>query len=186
MKLFQKLPSPDQFDHWVREHHQSLYRHALWMTGSSDLAVDMVQETYFQAWSGRQGLKDQSKVLPWLLTILRRRIYREHKCQYRHLETISALRLLDSEDDGSDPGSLLEIYRALENLSHHHREVFLLYHLHGFSYEEISDQLDIPKGTVMSRLARAREALSVLTTQDQSDKVVTISSRMGEVTSNDG
>jgi len=50
----------------------------------------------------------------------------------------------------------------LDNVSMQHREVFLLFYLHGFSYEEISDQLKVPIGTVMSRLARARGALQKL------------------------
>lgn len=148
-----------QFREWISRYHGSLYKHALWMSGNQDLAQDMVQETYYQAWLGINKLRDTDKVLPWLLTILRRVIYREQRYQYRHADTVSELKQLDDSPLQPDSYALLEIYRALEKLSHHQREVLLLYSLHGFSYQEISDQLRIPVGTVMSRINRARATL---------------------------
>lgn len=138
-----------------------LFRHALWMTGRQDVAADVVQETYYQAWRSINNLKDDSKALPWLLTILRRCIYQEQRCQYRQAETVEQLQHLDSHHT-QDEYRLLEIYRALESISSKHRDIFLLHYLHGFSYEEISEQLNIPKGTVMSRLSRARNALQAV------------------------
>ena len=177
MKKFRKTTIKDKFDQWITEHHAALYRHALWMTGNQDVATEMVQEAYFQAWNAIKGLKDQEKVLPWLLTILRRAIYREQRCQYHHSETVRQLCALEFEHSEEDPYRLLLIYRALGSLSPDHREVMLLHCLHGFSYDEISRQLQVPKGTVMSRMSRARETLqqSELSTDDsqiiQLDKI---------------
>ncbi|MDH5324002.1 MAG: RNA polymerase sigma factor [Gammaproteobacteria bacterium] len=161
LKWLQK-PSKSQFDDWIRLYHRALYKHALWMTGSRDNAEDVVQETFFQAWTAMGSLKDPDKALPWLLTILRRAVYREQRCRYRHSETIQELIQLDQGVDQSimtDAYTMIEIYDSLETLSPKLRDAFLLYHLHGFSYEEISDQLNIPVGTVMSRLSRARDTL---------------------------
>lgn len=136
--------------------------------------MDMVQEAFFQAWLSMDKLQDKSKALPWLLTILRRAIYREQRCVYRHAETVDQLQRLDVQASQSDAYPLLEIYRSLESLSPNQREVFLLHHLHGFSYEEISAQLEIPLGTVMSRLSRARESLQKQQLADES-KVIKLS-----------
>ena len=117
------------------------------------------------------ALKDEDKALPWLLTILRRTVYREQRCQYRNQETLNTLKQLDLEETQSDAFTLLEIYDALEYLSPKLRDTFLLHHLHGLSYEEISAQLEIPTGTVMSRISRAREALQKQQNTD-SEKVI--------------
>jgi len=159
LKFIKKRSSESVFDEWIRQYHGALYKHALWMTGSRELAQESTQEAFFQAWLSMHRLKDQDKALPWLLTILRRSVYREQRCQYRNQETVALLTEMEQTGVQADAFSLLEIYRALEQLSPKLRDTFLLHHLHGFSYEEISAQLEIPVGTVMSRLSRARESL---------------------------
>ncbi len=156
-----------------------LYKHALWMTGSQETAMDMVQETFFQAWQGVDSLQDRQKALPWLLTILRRAIYREQRTRYRHQETLLALQARATEVADDDAYGLLEIYQAMEQISLAQREVFLLHHLHGLSYEEISEQLQVPIGTVMSRLSRARAALKKRHCLD-ADNVVNLAERKKE------
>lgn len=159
LKLLGKSSKTSKFGDWIHHYHGALYKHALWMVGSHDIAQDIVQETYFQAWLSMDSLKDEDKALPWLLTILRRTVYREQRCQYRNQETMEALRQLDIDEAQPDAYALLEIYNTLEYLSPKLRDTFLLHHLHGFSYEEISSLLEIPNGTVMSRISRAREAI---------------------------
>ena len=129
------------------------------MTGNQDLACDMVQETYYQAWLAIDNLQDIDKVIPWLLTILRRAIYREQRYQYHHRETLAQIAQWGEPVVTNSEYSLVVIYRALESISPVQREALLLYELHGFSYGEISEQLAIPIGTVMSRIARAKVAL---------------------------
>lgn len=171
LKFGRKTSKTEKFGDWIHQYHGALYKHALWMVGSQDIAQEMVQEAYFQAWLSMDSLKDEDKALPWLLTILRRTVYREQRCQYRNQETMEALKQQDLEDTQSDAFMLLEIYSVLEHLSPKLRDTFLLHHLHGFSYEEISAQLEIPTGTVMSRISRAREALQQLQKID-SGKVI--------------
>lgn len=151
------------FQNWVDLHSDGLYKHALWMTGNRDTALDMVQETFYQAWQCINSLKDQDKSFPWLLMILRRSVYKEQKSQYRHVETVTHLSQCEDNITENDSSHLLEIYTMLGELSSTHRDVFLLFHLHGFSYDEISEQLSVPVGTVMSRISRARQALKKLT-----------------------
>ena len=171
LKFRRKSTKSSRFGDWIHLYHGALYKHALWMIGSHDIAQEMVQEAYFQAWLSMDSLKDEDKALPWLLTILRRTVYREQRCQYRNQETLETLRQLDIENTQPDAFTLMEIYNSLEYLSPKLRDTFLLYHLHGFSYEEISTQLEIPTGTVMSRISRAREALQKQQSSDN-EKVI--------------
>ena len=161
-----------KFDDWISQYHGALYKHALWMVGSRDVAQEMTQEAFFQAWQSIDSLKDEDKVLPWLLTILRRTVYREQRCQYRNAETQEELKKLDTETVQADAFTLLDIYNTLENLSPKLRDAFLLYHLHGYSYEEVGVLLEIPTGTVMSRISRAREALQKQTNCTNDEKVI--------------
>lgn len=162
LKVWAKYKAKSRFDHWITDYHGVLFRHAVWLTGNQDIATDIVQETFFQAWRAMDSLTDSDKALPWLLTIMRRCVYREQRQQYRHKETIESLSVQDTLQAGEDGYRLLVIYSALAQLTINHREIFILHYFHGFSYEEISEQLEIPKGTVMSRLARARAALQKL------------------------
>ena len=176
---FKKTLRQQQFSQWITSCHKALFQHALWMTGNQDLARDMVQETYFQGWLALESLQDIDKVMPWLLTILRRVIYREQRYQYRHRETLAHMAQWEEPSVVNCEYSLVVIYRAMESLSYLHREAFLLYELHGFSYAEISDQLAIPIGTVMSRIARAKAALKSFNQTDFT-KVVPLDLNRGE------
>lgn len=169
--LFRKQTVRSRFSRWIKLHHQALYKHALWMTGSQDLAADMVQEAFYQAWMSVNQLRDDEKALPWLLTILRRVIYREQRYQYRHQETVADLQHLDVSSNHDHEFALVEIYSCLGRISVSQREALLLHLLHGFTYEEISEQLKIPLGTVMSRIARAKEALQKLQNADR-EKII--------------
>ena len=144
-----------RFSQWIDAHHQRLYRHALWMIGNPDLAADLVQETYYQAWKSRKQLRDPERVLPWLLTILRRNVFNNGPAFSGDVD-IDALEIA-AADTGHD--DLLDLSRGLQRLRPADRDLLLLFALHGFSYQEIGDHLDIPVGTVMSRLSRSRAAL---------------------------
>lgn len=150
-----------RFSDWIERFQATLYRHALWMLRDTDLAADVVQEAFYQAWKGRKGLRETDKALPWLLSILRRRIYHEYEARDRAAALFVALpELPDIPGDDIDQASLIDLTHAMGRLSLPHREILLLYVLHGLSYEEIGTTLEIPLGTVMSRLSRARQSLA--------------------------
>ena len=157
---FSKTTARKNFQLWVKQHHKALYRHALWMCADAGLAEDMVQETYFQAWKSYRHLKDERKALVWLLTILRRAVYREyrHKAQQNSLQQqIQDMGLAELAVD--QQGEYLDVMQALALMNINQREALLLHTLHGYSYDDISQQLDVPIGTVMSRISRARKIL---------------------------
>jgi len=151
----------EQFRLWITQHHAVLYRHAYWMTSNSELAKDIVQDTCYQAWKYRSTLQDVNKVLPWFLTILRRLVYKEFQHTDKKpvsLEDIEPNTVLTAPGENID--AMIDLERELKSLNPTQREILLLYALHGFSYEEISEQLEIAPGTVMSRLHRARETMN--------------------------
>lgn len=155
------MVTPESFKRWIDAHYQALYRHALWMVGETELAADLVQETYYQAWKGRHALRDESKAFSWLLTILRRGIFQEYGRASRQRVGLSELGAqAQTLVQAGDTGGLIDLARAFQRLSPSHREMILLTTLHGMSYTDIGAQLNIPIGTVMSRLARAREELA--------------------------
>ena len=158
MIFFDKNNDKRVFSKWIKQHNAVLYKHALWLCGNKTLAADMVQETYIQGWKSMKSLQDKSRVLPWLLTILRRNIFREQREHYRNKETLAYLQNSEIENSSCEM-SLIDLYSIFENLSSAHREALLLYILHGFTYEEIAAQLEVPVGTVMSRISRARKAI---------------------------
>lgn len=184
LKWIKKSEKSALFDQWVSQYHGILYKHALWMVGHRDTAQEVTQEAFYQAWLSLDSLKDDRKALAWLLTILRRTIYREQRSQYRNAETLEILRQFEQPQTQADSFTLLEIYSALDTLSPKLRDAFLLYHLHGFSYEEIGAQLEIPTGTVMSRISRAREALSKQ--HGLNNKTIFDIRRINRGTNNDG
>lgn len=163
----------DEFARWIDAHHGALYRHALWMTGEAELAADLVQETYYEAWRGRESLRERTRAFPWLLTILRRRVFQEYGRARREREWTEQLAAtLPPEAAEDDLAALLDLARALHELTAAQRDILLLYGLHGMSYEEIAAYLQVPAGTVMSRLARAREALRTLTEAREAGNIV--------------
>ncbi len=149
-----------RFNACIDQHHAALFKHALWLLGSRQDAEDVVQETYCQAWRSFSTLKEDDSALAWLLTILRRSTAREYRGRARNNDLREALTAgLNEQASGIARQDMLDVFHALDSLNPAQRETLLLFALHGFSYREISARLEVPVGTVMSRIARARMAL---------------------------
>lgn len=162
---------------------------ALRFTGNRFDAEDMVQETFYAALKKFDQLRDNHKCKSWLFAILRsihlkelRRSFRKQK--FEHDESVSYIALLDMKADKFDTEKALEkkitasrLHRIVEELPEKYKSPILLYYMEDMSYREISQYLEIPAGTVMSRLSRAKdmlkkEVLKVLTTNSARDNVV--------------
>lgn len=180
MKWITKNKNHSLFNEWISLFHTTLYKHALWMTGNAEVASDMVQETYYQAWTSMHQLQEKDKALPWLLMIMRRAIYKEQRYNYRNIETMRQLENLNDMENNDNNHLLIDLYFMFEKLSANQRETYLLYTLHGFTYEEISQQLDIPIGTVMSRISRAKETIKAINDSDNKNVVDLKTVRRGE------
>ena len=167
-----KLKGKDKlarFEQSILPHMDAAYNLARWLTRNGDDAEEMVQEAYLRAFKffdSFRGVDGRA----WLLTIVRNTCYTWLQQNRRYETTMMFDEEIHSTDgDSSDPATLVlqsadqQILRqALEELPIEFREVVVLRDLEGFSYKEIADIANIPAGTVMSRLARARERLKQL------------------------
>ena len=155
----------------------SLYSAALRMTRNPADAEDLVQETYLKAYRGYGGFEEGTNLKAWLYRILTNtyiNIYRakqrrpdeteldevEDLYLYRRLGGLEAAQASrSSEDELMDWFTEEEIKQAVEDLPEQFRLAVLLADVEGFSYKEIAEILDVPIGTVMSRLHRGRSRL---------------------------
>jgi RNA polymerase sigma-70 factor (ECF subfamily) len=136
-----------------------LYRYAYRLSGSGADAEDLVQDTFCQAQLKLKQLRDAERVKPWLFSILRN--------AYRHrIRTERKCVPLDGVGDLAEPlpESLPEVdpeqlQAALDELPEVYRTAIILYYFEGFGYREIAESMEMPIGTVMSRLARAKAHL---------------------------
>ena len=139
-----------------------LRRYAAALTGSAADAQDLVQDCLERALANRDSLRDPARLYPWLLAIL----HNLHASTYRRRARRGWEEPVDRYADSlalsqppADRGPIRDLIRAMAELTPEHREILLLNALEGLRYAEIAEALDIPIGTVMSRLARAREQL---------------------------
>jgi len=154
------------FEETFIPHLDAAYNLARWMTRSDQDAQDVVQEAYLRAlrfFGGFQGRESRA----WMLTIVRNTCYtwmQQHRS--RELTAVFDEETHGAESGSSDPaaamlqkadGRLLK--QALEELPFEFREAIVMRELEGLSYKEIAEITNVPIGTVMSRLARARTRL---------------------------
>ncbi len=155
----------------------SLYSAALRMTRNPADAEDLVQETYLKAYRGFGGFQQGTNLKAWLYRILTNTFINQYRAKkrrpdereldevedlylYRRLGGLEAARAgRSAEDELMDFFTDSEVKEAVESLPEQFRMAVLLADVEGFSYKEIAEILDIPIGTVMSRLHRGRKAL---------------------------
>ena len=140
----------------------ALRRYAAALSGNVSSGDDLVQDCIERALKQADRLREQQKMGPWLRSIVHNLFIDElRRKRSRGIEE-DITELADNFSISTSPGdqaSRHELAAALGSLSAEHRQVLLLVGLEGKNYREISEELRIPIGTVMSRLARARERL---------------------------
>jgi RNA polymerase sigma-70 factor (ECF subfamily) len=143
-----------------------LRRYAIALAGDVSTADDLLQDCMERAWKNQAAITDEKAIFPWLRAILhnanidRVRLRRRRPNETETLDAIT--ETLASAAAGDGPAMSMDVVRAMNHLSTEHRQVLLLVGLEGLSYREIADEIGVPTGTVMSRLARARERLRAL------------------------
>lgn len=142
-----------------------LRRFALSLCKREDLADDLVQITAERAFKSRESYDPATRLDAWLFRILRNAwidMTRRQKTQGSQIDVVDDPELIsiDGRDVVESKISLNETEEALTNLPDDQRAVLLLVCVEGLSYAEAADTLDVPNGTVMSRLARGRVALA--------------------------
>lgn len=156
--------SPEIFEAEAMAHIDDLYRTAVRLTMSQTDADDLVQETYMQAWKSFDHYEVGTNCRAWLYKILFNKFdhYRRKKyTQAKYMQEADDLVFANSKYTAPIPEHLTdqEVISALDKLPEHYRSVVLLADVHEFDYKEVAGILQIPIGTVMSRLNRARTQL---------------------------
>ena len=159
------------------EYMASLYTAALRMTRNPADAEDLVQETYLKAYRAFGSFQEGTNLKAWLYQILTNTFINSYRSKKRRpeqteLDDVEDLYLYrrlggleaaaagrSAEEEVLDHFTESEVKEALEALPEQFRMAVLLADVEGFSYKEIAEILDIPIGTVMSRLHRGRKAL---------------------------
>jgi len=157
-------------------HADALYNFAYQLSYNDDDANDLVQETYMKAFRFIDSYQEGTNSKAWLFKILKNIFINEYRRKKREPEKIDyddVITFSDEDDDNSAAYFDLredlfdnmmgdEITNALNKLPIEFKTVILLCDIEGFSYEEIAKIIDIPIGTVRSRLHRARNMLKQL------------------------
>ena len=167
----------DAFEVLVERHQKRMLNIAYRIIGNYDEACEMVQETFISAYKNIKGFKGKAKFSTWLYAIcinLSKNRLRQVRTRL-HREPYSVgnpIQVADGQIAGDPPSSEPSPFEQLEArdvqqkvqgcinaLDAEFKEVLILRDIQGFSYDEISDMLKIPEGTVKSRLFRAREGM---------------------------
>jgi RNA polymerase sigma-70 factor (ECF subfamily) len=166
-----------KFSDLAMEYMPSLYTAALRMTRNPADAEDLVQETYLKAYRAFNSFAEGTNLKAWLYRILTNTYINTYRAKKRRpeesdvddLENFYLYRRLgglegaqagrSAEDEVLDHFTETEVKEAIEALPEQFRMAVLLGDVEGFSYKEIAEILDVPIGTVMSRLHRGRRAL---------------------------
>jgi RNA polymerase sigma factor (sigma-70 family) len=157
------------FAQLVDSYYESLYRFALSLTRREADACDITQQTFYRWATKGSQLRDKSKVKSWLFTTLHREFLaiRRHEVRFPHVE----LAGVEEEElapvapalaDKLDGDTLMEAVSQIDEL---YRAPLMLFYLENHSYREIAEILNVPAGTVMSRLSRGKAILRQVISQ---------------------
>ena len=161
--LFSKKPPTDDFEAAAMPHMPDIYRTAARLLGNGPGADDIVQDVYLQAWKSFDHFEIGTNCRAWLFKILFRTMnhYRRKWISFRIVK--ESEEILEQAPAGSPPLpehiTDEEIIAALGDLPQDFRAVVLLIDVEEFSYKEAAGILNVPVGTVMSRLSRGRRVL---------------------------
>ena len=147
----------DAFRFLVERYQSQAAVHAVAIFGNRDDALDAVQEAFVDAYRALKNFDRSRRFYPWFYVLLRNRCFKL-MAKSRKTESIEETEILAPQAD-LPREERFALETALLALSAEDREIIILKYLDGLSYEEIAEHLQIPKGTVMSRLFYARKQL---------------------------
>jgi RNA polymerase sigma-70 factor (ECF subfamily) len=156
----------------VEAHYAPLYRYAFRLSGAAQEAEDLTQETFCLAQNKLHQLREPDRAKSWLFSILRNAYL--HRLRSSKLEKQVPLDgIAELPDRAAEPAPIVDsaqLQKALNELPEGFRTPIILYYFEDFSYRDIAEQMSVPLGTVMSRLARAKTFLRQRLT-DQADLI---------------
>lgn len=152
---------PGSVTELVEQYYEPLYRYAFRLSGSAPDADDLTQEAFCKAHAQFKQLRDRSRAKPWLFSILRNVYLHRLRAERQHV-TLSIEAVGDLADRVPDDLPTIDpeqLQLALAELPEVFRTPIILYYFEDFSYRDIAEQMELPIGTVMSRLARGKAYL---------------------------
>ncbi len=170
------------FDDLIYKYERRAYQYAYRLTSNSEEASDVVSDAFVRVYNALQNFKGQSAFTTWLFRIITN-CYLDARKKERSRPTVSLDNAMQSsegdferqvEDEGPGPSEELEksererlVQAALFKIPEYQRAMLVMYHVENLSYDEIAEALDLPIGTVKSRLNRARLSLREQLTKDK-------------------
>ncbi|MBX7209176.1 MAG: RNA polymerase sigma factor [Verrucomicrobiaceae bacterium] len=154
--------TPSEFEQLVDAHYQGLYRFALSLSQRTSEAEDLTQQTFMRWAEKGHQLRERHKAKTWLYTTLYREFLGGHRRTVRFPH--SDLEEAEHELPAIEPDTVLAldgkaVITALGGLDENFKVPLTLFYLQDHSYQEIAEILDVPIGTVMSRLSRGKDQL---------------------------
>ena len=149
----------EAFRHVVERYQAEAIGHAMAILGSQEDAMDAVQEAFIDAFKALDRIDLTRRFYPWFYVILRNRCYKlAHSRKQREMSSSDEMQILAPAASLQPEDSML-LEQAMLELPAEDRELITLRHLDGLSYQELAERLEIPQGTIMSRLYHARKRL---------------------------
>lgn len=162
-----------EFEREAVPHMDILYNYALRMTGNQDDASDLLQETFMKAYRFWDKYEKGTNIRAWLFRIMKNSYINRYRKETKEPDTVDYDKIQNYysviRDESTDPNDLQEkifgglfedaVAHAIESLPEDFRTVVILCDIEGLTYEEISEFVDCPIGTVRSRLHRGRRML---------------------------
>ena len=157
------MGSRASFENEAIPHLESLLRTAVRMSGDRARAEDAVQETYLRAWRSFRTYEPETNCRAWLfrilLNVLKKAAGKKRRDPLAEAEDVEVSSKVVPLFPNAEGGNRQDILAAVNRLAPEFRDVLWLVVVEGFAYKEAAQMLDIPMGTVMSRLYRARREL---------------------------
>ena len=159
------LLTEQELDAWlesvVREHYRALYAYAYTLTRQHADAADLAQQTTVVLATRWKEIRERDRVKPWLFSVLYREFLRSKRRSSRFVAldepTAEAVSCESANQETKHDSK--QVVRMIHGMDEPHRSVLSLHYLDELSYRDIADVLQIPIGTVMSRLSRAKEQI---------------------------
>jgi RNA polymerase sigma-70 factor, ECF subfamily len=149
----------EAFRHIVERYEAEAIGHAIGILGKREDALDAVQEAFISAYQALARFDLNRRFYPWFYIILRNCCYKLAAARKKMEIGIPDELMILSPAPGITPEETLLLEQAMLELRAEERELIILRHLDGLSYEELAQRLDVPLGTIMSRLYNARKNL---------------------------
>lgn len=170
------------FDELIRRHSERAYKYAFRLTGNAEEASDVVGDAFVRVFNAMKNFKGQSAFTTWLYRIITN-CFLDLRKKDRSKQTTSLDAMLQTpdgemarqiEDPNRNPYQEAErssredrVMVAVDQLAEYQKAMIMMFHVEMLSYEEIAEALDLPIGTVKSRLNRARLSLREILTRDE-------------------